>query len=274
LKRDALLLVDAGWVNVKQLCESLQSACAGALTFRQATVVDIRLDQGRWHVIDERGDTVLTTACLVMANGAQARHCATLSWLPIESARGQLTLAPQNETSRCLRCAISGERYITPAYAGQHVVGASYTRNDDSTRLSVTEQRANIDGVNSLVPGLLHEQAELAGRVAFRAVSNDRVPVVGCVPDREAFELDYHDLSHGKPAGYYPRGRYLPGLYLSAAHGSRGLSSCFLSAELIAALVCGEPMPVDKAIVDYLNPARFIVRQLRRRLAGLSAECE
>ncbi|NNJ96515.1 MAG: bifunctional tRNA (5-methylaminomethyl-2-thiouridine)(34)-methyltransferase MnmD/FAD-dependent 5-carboxymethylaminomethyl-2-thiouridine(34) oxidoreductase MnmC [Gammaproteobacteria bacterium] len=264
LNAGALLLVDAGWVNVRLLCESLRLACADALTYRQTTVVDIRFNHGVWHVIDETDETVLTTACLVMANAAQVSQCPALNWLPIESARGQLTLAPRTEASRCLRCAISGKRYITPAYAGQHVVGASYRRDDDATSLSVSEQQANIDAINQMVPALLDEHSELAGRVAFRAVSKDRVPIVGCVPDRAAFEQDYRDLHHGKPARSYPNGRYLPDLYLSTAHGSRGLSSCFMSAELIAALVCGEPTPVEKAVVDYLNPARFIIRQLKR----------
>ena len=272
LNTEALLLVDAGWINVRLLCESLRRACADAVTVRQMTVVDIRLYDGVWRVMDEQNKTVLTTACLVMANGAQVRQCAPLHWLPVESARGQLTLVPQTEASRSLRCAISGERYITPAYAGRHVVGASYRRNDDATSLSVCEQQANIDAINRLAPGLLDEHSELDGRVSIRAVSKDRVPIVGCVPDRDVFEQDYQDLHHGKPARRYPKGRYLPGLYLSTAHGSRGLSSCFISAELIAALVCGEPTPVDKAIVDYLNPARFIIRQLKRARPGGSAD--
>ncbi len=274
LNTQALLLVDAGWINVRLLCESLRRACADALNVRQMTVVDIRFYDGVWQVMDEHDENVLTTTCLVMANGAQARQCATLNWLPIESARGQLTLAPQTEASRCLRCAISGERYITPAYAGRHVVGASYRRDDDAASLSAGEQKANIDAINQLVPDLLDEHCELAGRVASRAVSTDRVPIVGCVPDREAFEQDYRDLHHGKPASRYPNARYLPGLYLSTAHGSRGLSSCFISAELIAALVCDEPTPVDKTVVDYLNPARFIIRRLKRTRPGVSANTE
>jgi tRNA 5-methylaminomethyl-2-thiouridine biosynthesis bifunctional protein len=115
------------------------------------------------------------------------------------------------------------------------------------------------------VPGLLDDQRELIGRVAYRAVSTDRVPVVGALPDAEAFETDYRDLHHGKSARHYPTGSYLPGLYLSSAHGSRGLTSCFISGELIAAMISGEPAPVEKDVVDYLNPARFIIRRLKRR---------
>jgi len=33
---------------------------------------------------------------------------------------------------------------------------------------------------------------------------------------------------------------------------------------MIAAMICAEPAPVEKDVVDYLNPARFIIRKLKR----------
>jgi len=267
LNRDALLLVNAGWVNVKRLCEVLRRVCGDALTYIQTEVADIRRDQGAWHIMNHRTDTLLTAECVVLANGGEVKQFSALDWLPIESVRGQLTIASQTDTSRKIKCGISAARYITPAHQGWHTVGASYQRDDASQDLSAFEQQANIDGINHLVPAMLDSQGEPAGRVAFRAVSKDRVPVAGCVPDCEAFEKQYHDLYHGRHAKHYPAGTYLPGLYVSTAHGSRGLASCFISGELIASMVCGEPMPVDKAVVDYLNPARFIIRRLKRSRA-------
>jgi tRNA 5-methylaminomethyl-2-thiouridine biosynthesis bifunctional protein len=265
LNRDALYFAGAGWVNVKWLCEVIKRVCGDALTYRQTEVVDIRFDHGAWQVVDQDNDTVLTTESIVLANGASAKKFSVLQWLPIESVRGQLTIAPQTDTSRNIKCAINAERYITPAYKGKHIVGASYRLDDASMALTANEQRDNICGINRLLPGVLDRQSEQTGRVAFRAVSIDRVPVAGAVPDVEAFEKDYHDLHHGKPARHYPAGTYRPGLYLSTAHGSRGLTSCFVSGELIAAMISGEPMPVDKDVVDYLNPARFIIRRLKRK---------
>jgi len=264
LNRDALFFAGAGWVNVKRLCNVVSRVCGDALTYRQAEVADIRFNHGAWQVIDQHNDTVLTTECIVLANGASARQFSVLQWLPVEPVRGQLTLAPQSDKSRNIKCAISAERYITPVYGGRHIVGASYRRCDQSAALSASEQQENINGINRLVPEMLDSHSELSGRVACRAVAIDRVPVAGAVPNAEAFEKDYRDLHHGKPAGHYPAGTYLPGLYLSTAHGSRGLASCFISGGLIAAMISGEPMPVDKDVVDYLSPARFIIRRLKR----------
>ena len=265
LNRDALSLAEGGWVKVKRLCEAIRLVCGDALTYRQTDVADICRHRGVWHIVDGAANAVLKSECVIVASGAAATQLPVLQWLPVDPVRGQLTIVSQTDISRNMKCPISAQRYITPAHEGRHVVGASYTLDDDTLALSSGEQQANIDGINALVPGMLASSGEPAGRVSFRAVSTDRVPVAGCVPDLDAFNQDYHDLRHGKPARHYPAGRYLPGLYVTTAHGSRGLTSCFLSAELIASMACGDPMPVEKAVADYLNPARFIIRQLKRK---------
>jgi tRNA 5-methylaminomethyl-2-thiouridine biosynthesis bifunctional protein len=56
-----------------------------------------------------------------------------------------------------------------------------------------------------------------------------------------------------------------PGLYINAGHGSKGLVTCPLAAELLASLMSGEPLPVSRSVADALNPARFIIRNLIRR---------
>jgi tRNA 5-methylaminomethyl-2-thiouridine biosynthesis bifunctional protein len=187
-----------------------------------------------------------------------------LEGLPVDAVRGQLTMPGVTQKSRKIKCGISAERYITPAHDGRHIVGASYKLNDDSPGLSSLDHAENIDSINRLIPAVLEQHLEPEGRVAFRAVSKDRVPMVGCVPDKDRFEQDYRDLRHGRHSRHYPAGAYLKGLYLSTAHGSRGLASCFISGELIASMICAEPAPVEKQVVDYLNPARFIIRKLKR----------
>ncbi|MBT8129343.1 MAG: FAD-dependent 5-carboxymethylaminomethyl-2-thiouridine(34) oxidoreductase MnmC, partial [Gammaproteobacteria bacterium] len=205
-----------------------------------------------------------STDCVVVANAAMAQQFSLLQWLPLRSSRGQLTQVEQTDASRSIRGGISAERYITPAFEGRHIVGASYSLDDASMQMSADDHRRNIDSINRLTGAGLQLNDAKAGRVAFRAVSEDRVPMVGCVADRECFEVDYRDLHHGRRDRLYPAGTYLPGLYVSTAHGSRGLASCFISAEIIASIIGAEPSPVGKDIVDYLNPARFLVRKLKR----------
>jgi len=264
LKRDALLLVNAGWVNVKRLCDAIKRECGSRLDYVQANVSDVRFNHGKWQITGEHNDVIIMADCVVAANGSMARRFSVLEWLPLDAVRGQLTIIDQTHKSRNIKCGISAERYITPAYEGRHIVGASYNLHDESPGLSSLDQAENISSLNRMIPAVLEQQSEKTGRVAFRAVSKDRVPLVGCVPDRDMFNKDYPDLHHGRHPRHYPAGAYLPGLYLSTAHGSRGLASCFISGELIASMICAEPVPVEKDVVDYLNPARFIIRRLKR----------
>ena len=57
-------------------------------------------------------------------------------------------------------------------------------------------------------------------------------------------------------------GPYRDGLYVSAGHGSRGLTSAPLCAEAIAAAIAGEPSPLSRRLQRTLSPARFLVRRI------------
>ena len=96
-------------------------------------------------------------------------------------------------------------------------------------------------------------------------MSKDRVPIVGAVADVSFFNKEYADIALGSTAKTYQPASYLNGLYISAAHGSRGFTSSLLSAEIVASLINNEPRPVNKRVIDYLSPSRFIVSNLKRK---------
>jgi len=81
----------------------------------------------------------------------------------------------------------------------------------------------------------------------------DRLPLVGRLPDFAA-------------AGAIERLRDVPrhpGLYGLLGYASRGLIWAPLAAELLAAQLEGEPLPLEMALVDALDPARFVLRARR-----------
>ena len=45
---------------------------------------------------------------------------------------------------------------------------------------------------------------------------------------------------------------------------SKGLTSCPLAGELLAAYICDEPLPVGRDIAEAVHPARFVIRDLIR----------
>lgn len=56
----------------------------------------------------------------------------------------------------------------------------------------------------------------------------------------------------------------LPGIYSVTGFASRGLTWASLAAETLASMLEDEPLPVESDIVEALDPARFVLRRLRR----------
>ncbi|MCP1363582.1 bifunctional tRNA (5-methylaminomethyl-2-thiouridine)(34)-methyltransferase MnmD/FAD-dependent 5-carboxymethylaminomethyl-2-thiouridine(34) oxidoreductase MnmC, partial [Halomonas sp. BBD45] len=63
-------------------------------------------------------------------------------------------------------------------------------------------------------------------------------------------------------------GQHHPGLWISAGHGSRGLASAPLCAELLASRICAEPLPLERELVDHLHPGRRLIADLVRGKHG------
>jgi tRNA 5-methylaminomethyl-2-thiouridine biosynthesis bifunctional protein len=106
--------------------------------------------------------------------------------------------------------------------------------------------------------------AALDGRVGYRCASPDYLPMAGPVPNRSGFLHDYAQLRKNARQTIAAKGDYMPGLYVSTAHGSRGLTSTPLAAELLASMICDEALPLSRDLVRALAPARFIMRDLSR----------
>ena len=106
----------------------------------------------------------------------------------------------------------------------------------------------------------------MEGRVGFRCASPDYLPIAGPVPAREEFLQTYGALRKNARQVIQQRGNYVPGLYINTAHGSRGLSSAPLCAQLLASLICNELPPLSRELVRALSPSRFLIRDLARGL--------
>ena len=261
---EAACLPMAGWVIPARLCKALVRACGASLQLESHTITVLEKAECGWNVIDANAQTVASASVVVIANGVGVKDFEQTSYLPVSSVRGQVTTIPVSEQSAGLERAISFDAYVTPPHAGMHCAGATFSRTDQSDELQQQDQNENLDRLERILPGMFDHPDTLQGRVGFRAVSKDRVPLVGALPDIDVFECQYKTLHHGRTNTEYEDAKYHEGLFMSAAHGSRGLCSSFLCAEIIAAMVENTPLPVGKKIIDHLAPARFIVRRLRR----------
>ena len=93
----------------------------------------------------------------------------------------------------------------------------------------------------------------MLGGVGYPLVAPERLPLVGRLPDFDA-------------AGGTERLRDVPrhpGLFGLLGYASRGLTWAPLAAELLAAAIEGEPLPLEASLADALDPARFVLRARR-----------
>ncbi len=84
--------------------------------------------------------------------------------------------------------------------------------------------------------------------------------MTGTVPDYDATLSAYQDLAANKDqAVSAPEYR---NLFMLGGLGSRGLCTAPLTAEILAAQMSHEPIPLDAATLAALNPNRLWVRKL------------
>ena len=76
---------------------------------------------------------------------------------------------------------------------------------------------------------------------------------------------DYGSLRHNAKANIEAGGSYLPNLYINCGMGSRGLSYAPLSAEILASELAGETAILDEDLRLALHPARFMIRDLKKK---------
>ena len=251
-----------GWVRPLDLCGAMLTACGDNLVRRfGAGSVSIGDADGMWQVCDAQGALLAQAPVLILANGNGATSLPQAAHLPLASVRGQVTYLAAGQAPD-LPFVLCREAYLTPAQNGVHSLGASYD-DDNDPALRSTSQTENLNKVGAMLGGpVLGAGAALAGRVGFRSVAPDRLPLVGALPQA----LD--------GAGRIERLRDVPrqpGLFGLLGYASRGLAWAPLAAELLAAQLDGEALPLEAELVQALDPARFVLREQRKAsVAGRS----
>jgi tRNA 5-methylaminomethyl-2-thiouridine biosynthesis bifunctional protein len=201
---------------------------------------------------------------VVIANSYQARNLAQTATLPLDPVAGQISRLTATPQSGRLKSVVVAEKYICPATDGMHSLGASYAPQPVNLTSSAVADQENLRGVNAALA-----QLPLSGicgaRVSVRCSASDYFPIAGAVPDLDECIRVFGPLSRDASARIDAEPTCLPGLFVNVAHGSYGLTSCPLTAELIASQANGESPPLPAALVESLSPARFILRDLKRQ---------
>lgn len=262
----ALFYPRAGWLDARRYCRALLAH--PGITLREGLdVATLERAGAGWRLLDADGRCLQEAPVVVIANAGAAVRFAPLSDLPLNTIRGQVSLAPASAQSGQLRVLLCHDGYLSPPLPGQvHCVGATFQPGSADLSLRAEDHEENHRLLAEAMPALADALGPVqawSGRVALRCQSPDYLPLVGPVAGREDFLECYAGLRDGKVMAYPPLPA-LPGLYVNIAHGSKGFSHALLAAEILAAELGGEPAPVSTAVLKALHPMRFRARALRR----------
>ncbi len=271
LQEPALLFPEAGWLHPPSFVQA-QLAHERIRFFPAAPVDAIEPGGPGWRLLDEAGAVMAETPLLVLANAGDCLRFRESDWFPLIRIRGQLAYVAPEHCDRHPRSVICHDGYTVPATGVGHLMGATfdYHRDDDTLDRDDFE---NLVQRNQALLGLKTQIGALAmrGRVAFRSKCHDHLPMVGAVPDYAATMRDYHDITKGRSFKNYPKAPYVPGLYVTTAHGSRGMISSVMAGRILADQLVGAPAALDETLMAAVHPSRFIVRRLLRRQPPLRA---
>ena len=263
LSEEAWFFPSGGAMEPASLCKAYL-AHANIDCIFNAPVTKLHRSNEKWQV-DANLVQSVNADVVIVANSHSATQLTQCKGLPLQTLRGQTSEIAASDSSRKLKCVVNGGRTVFPANAGRHLLSASYANSTELHTLPA-DTHENIVGAaaNFTDTDFLSNDA-VVERVSLRCNSPDRMPLVGMVPNREEMQTTYAELSRNAKARFTSTGKYYSGLYLNVAHGSNGLASAPLSAEFLASLITNENLPLSLETVAGINPARFLIQDLKKQ---------
>jgi tRNA 5-methylaminomethyl-2-thiouridine biosynthesis bifunctional protein len=218
-----------GWVVPPALCDRLATHALIERRFDYRVEMLTQTDTG-WRATGSEGSVDAEIAVVCCAHSALALE--PFARFPLTPVRGQVSLLPATDASRALRTVVCGDGYCAPAVGGVHVTGATHAFDDEALDVRAADHADNLAKLAAFAPSLREALGEIdAGRLDGRASVRCSAP--GATPQV---------------------GEVQTGLYCSLAHGTRGLLTAGLAAEVIAAHACGQLPPLPAAILAVLSP--------------------
>ena len=199
-----------------------------------------------WQVRDVSGNVLAEAAMVVIAAASSSPALAAtvnpqmLSLMPV---RGQLTWGHHQAGEQGLPSfPINGHGSLLPAVPGpagpRWMVGSSYQRGDEDLTIRPADTENNLARLQALLPetaptlvGALGTE-KIQGWTGIRCATPSRLPALGCIATSASGAQ----------------------VWVCSGMGSRGLSFAALCAELLAAQLHGEPLPMEYQLSQALLP--------------------
>ncbi|MFA3789760.1 bifunctional tRNA (5-methylaminomethyl-2-thiouridine)(34)-methyltransferase MnmD/FAD-dependent 5-carboxymethylaminomethyl-2-thiouridine(34) oxidoreductase MnmC [Aliiglaciecola sp. SL4] len=274
LPYEGLFIPQGGWLNPPDLvdamirCAQEQGNCELLL---DAEVTGLSKSGEHWRVElpDKYASHTKQFDALVIATGSDISQFSYCNAIPFQMVRGQVEAIPTQTPLDKLQTVLCHKGYMTPAMNGFHALGSTYVKQDTNQEYRSIEQSTNLQmhrkalAKTSWAEDLYGQET---GRAAIRCSLPDHIPAVGAAFDADEQSQQFKDLYKALPIEHYADAQDLEGLYVFAGLGSRGLTTAPLLSELLASQINNEPLPMAKQLLDALNPNRFLIKNLIRRI--------
>ena len=253
-----------GWIKPAKLAQTLLAG-AGIRTCLGVNITRLQRMPGLeplWQVQTASGQCIAEARLVVLAAGfdsaALLNSCqVTGCWgsaIPLQAIRGQLAWGEVPRDANLPASPVNGDGSFIPSFpapqnsAGEArqdlvshwLMGASFERDVANANIKAEDQLALLGRLRHLLPATAaslspaFEEGRTLAWAGVRCASPDHLPLVGALDETT-----------------------LPGVHVCTALGSRGLTFALLCAELLAAWLHHEPLPVEKRLAHALRASRF-----------------
>lgn len=199
---------------------------------------------GDRFVVTDNSGVQVAEAELVVVAAALGSQPLLGDRIAVRPVRGQITWAPHADDAPLLpHFPVNGNGHFLPnlplVERGAWMTGSTYGRADADPSPRPEDDAANLARVRQLLPragevaSAAAQRGETRSWSGVRCASSDRRPLLGALE---------------------------PGLWVSTAMGSRGLTFAALCAELLAARLHGEPLPIEARLAQALAAERQAAR--------------
>jgi tRNA 5-methylaminomethyl-2-thiouridine biosynthesis bifunctional protein len=235
-----LFFSDGMLIRPPALIEALTRSAGISLLTARVRRLTYSANEWRLHTV---AGADLATPTVILANAFDAlavlRNSGLIDALPhlktMRAVVGEVTGVPASVLRGGPRCIVSGAGYVLPAVAGWCMVGSTYAHGLTQPQITADGQRTNLAKAAALLGEPI--AADLAampvaawpGWAGCRAVLPGSLPVFGSLPD-------------------------VPGVYVATGFASHGLSWAALAGDVIAAQLCGEPLPLEIELLAAVAP--------------------
>jgi len=251
----------AGWIRPAQLVHALLDQ-PGIQWQGRRQVAQLRREGSDWQLLDAQGQVLGQAPLVVIAGGYGSDQLLPAGW-PLQRMRGQVSWGEHQDLAADALppFPVNGKGSLVPqiplgnpAAGLGWFMGSTFERDSDTLPPSPEDQAAahaaNAQRLQALLP---KKAAALAGAftatphlwAGVRLAALDRLPLVGPVDPVQQ-----------------------PGLWTCTAMGARGITLAVLCAELLAARLHDEPLPLDARLAQALSTQRLAQALSTQRLGA------